>query len=112
MASGICDVGGCRDAQERDRGRATLIGTNTFGKGTVQQWTQLEDDRGGFRLTIAKWLTPDRTWAICSGRSVGSGVKSTGDAISVQRAERFERLENDETQAAVEHFGHMLARYL
>jgi carboxyl-terminal processing protease len=45
-----------------DRGRATLIGTRTFGKGTVQQWTQLEDDRGGFRLTIAKWLTPDRTW--------------------------------------------------
>ena len=23
---------------------------------------QLEDDSGGFRLTIAKWLTPDRTW--------------------------------------------------
>jgi carboxyl-terminal processing protease len=45
-----------------DRGRATLIGTKTFGKGTVQQWTQLEDDRGGFRLTIAKWLTPDKTW--------------------------------------------------
>ena len=45
-----------------DRGRATLIGTKTFGKGTVQQWTQLEDDNGGFRLTIAKWLTPDKTW--------------------------------------------------
>ncbi len=45
-----------------DRGRATLVGTKTFGKGTVQQWTQLEDDNGGFRLTIAKWLTPDRAW--------------------------------------------------
>ena len=45
-----------------DRGRATLVGTKTYGKGTVQQWTQLEDDSGGFRLTIAKWLTPDRTW--------------------------------------------------
>ncbi len=45
-----------------DRGRATLVGTKTFGKGTVQQWTQLEDDNGGFRLTIAKWLTPDKTW--------------------------------------------------
>ena len=45
-----------------DRGRATLVGAKTFGKGTVQQWTQLEDDSGGFRLTIAKWLTPDRTW--------------------------------------------------
>jgi carboxyl-terminal processing protease len=45
-----------------DRGRATLVGQKTFGKGTVQQWTQLEDDNGGFRLTIAKWLTPDKTW--------------------------------------------------
>jgi carboxyl-terminal processing protease len=46
----------------QDRGRATLVGTKTFGKGTVQQWTQLEDDAGGFRLTVAKWLTPDKTW--------------------------------------------------
>jgi carboxyl-terminal processing protease len=45
-----------------DRGRATLVGQKTFGKGTVQQWTQLEDDSGGFRLTTARWLTPDRTW--------------------------------------------------
>jgi carboxyl-terminal processing protease len=45
-----------------DRGRALLVGTKTFGKGTVQQWTQLEGDNGGFRLTTARWLTPDRTW--------------------------------------------------
>jgi carboxyl-terminal processing protease len=45
-----------------DRQRATLVGTKTFGKGTVQQWTQLEGDTGGFRLTTARWLTPDRTW--------------------------------------------------
>jgi carboxyl-terminal processing protease len=45
-----------------DSGRATLVGSKTFGKGTVQQWTQLEGDNGGFRLTIAKWLTPDRAW--------------------------------------------------
>ena len=50
-----------------DRGRATLVGTTTFGKGTVQQWTQLEDDRGGFRLTIAKWLTPDKSWVHGTG---------------------------------------------
>jgi carboxyl-terminal processing protease len=50
-----------------DRGRATLVGTRTFGKGTVQQWTQLEDDNGGFRLTVAKWLTPDKTWVHGTG---------------------------------------------
>ena len=46
---------------------ATLVGSKTFGKGTVQQWTQLEDDSGGFRLTIAKWLTPDKTWVHGTG---------------------------------------------
>ena len=51
----------------QDRGRARLIGTTTYGKGTVQQWTQLEADSGGFRLTIAKWLTPDRTWVHGTG---------------------------------------------
>jgi len=47
----------------QDSGRAKLIGeTPSFGKGTVQQWTPLEGDHGGFRLTIAKWLTPDKRW--------------------------------------------------
>jgi len=43
-----------------DRGRAQLVGSKTYGKGTVQQWTQLEGDSGGFRLTIARWLTPNK----------------------------------------------------
>ncbi|HEY5629233.1 MAG TPA: S41 family peptidase, partial [Candidatus Limnocylindrales bacterium] len=45
-----------------DSGRATVVGTKTYGKGTVQQWVQLENDSGGFRLTIARWLTPDKVW--------------------------------------------------
>jgi len=42
--------------------RATLVGETTFGKGTVQEWQLLSQDAGGFRLTIAKWLTPDKDW--------------------------------------------------
>ncbi|HET9344079.1 MAG TPA: S41 family peptidase [Candidatus Limnocylindrales bacterium] len=45
----------------QDRGRATLIGETTFGKGTVQQWIELQDN-GALKLTIAKWLTPDKRW--------------------------------------------------
>ena len=45
-----------------DTGRATLIGTKTYGKGTIQQWIQLSNDTGGFRLSVAKWLTPNKTW--------------------------------------------------
>jgi len=63
-----------------DRGRATLVGAKTFGKGTVQQWTQLEGDHGGFRLTIAKWLTPDKTWVHKVGITPDVAVDPAGAA--------------------------------
>ena len=44
-----------------DRARATLVGQTTFGKGTVQQWIELPNT-GALKLTIAKWLTPNKTW--------------------------------------------------
>lgn len=46
----------------QDAGRAVLVGERTFGKGTVQEWTQLPGESGGFRLSIAKWLTRGKTW--------------------------------------------------
>ncbi len=45
----------------QDRHIATIIGSQTLGKGTVQTWNQLVNG-GGVRLTIAKWLTPDGRW--------------------------------------------------
>jgi carboxyl-terminal processing protease len=39
-----------------------LIGQQSFGKGTVQQWQELTGGAGGFKLTIARWLTPDNRW--------------------------------------------------
>ncbi len=44
------------------RGRAQLIGGKSYGKGTIQAFQQLSDNSGGFRLTIAKWLTPNKVW--------------------------------------------------
>jgi carboxyl-terminal processing protease len=46
----------------QDRKRGTIVGETSFGKGTVQQWTPLDGDAGGFKLTVAKWLTPDKRW--------------------------------------------------
>jgi carboxyl-terminal processing protease len=43
----------------QDHDRATLVGTTTFGKGSVQNWVPLKDDQGAVRVTIARWLTPD-----------------------------------------------------
>jgi carboxyl-terminal processing protease len=36
---------------------ATLVGTKTFGKGSVQELTNLKDD-SEIKITVAKWLTP------------------------------------------------------
>jgi carboxyl-terminal processing protease len=43
-------------------GRGKLVGTTSYGKGTIQQFQSLINDTGGFRLTIAKWLTPKGVW--------------------------------------------------
>ena len=45
----------------QDRGRAQLIGETSFGKGTVQEWIEL-GNVGGVKLTVSKWLTPDKRW--------------------------------------------------
>lgn len=43
----------------QDHKRAPLVGTITFGKGSVQNWIPLSNDQGAVRVTIARWLTPD-----------------------------------------------------
>ncbi|MCZ2127817.1 MAG: S41 family peptidase [Anaerolineales bacterium] len=43
----------------QDVGRAKLLGTVSYGKGSVQNWIPLSGDNGAARITIAKWLTPN-----------------------------------------------------
>lgn len=45
----------------QDAGVAFIIGETTFGKGTVQTVQPLSNG-GALRLTIARWLTPNRNW--------------------------------------------------
>ena len=42
----------------QDHERAPLVGSTTFGKGSVQNWVPLDNNQGAVRVTIAKWLTP------------------------------------------------------
>ena len=44
--------------QDLDRG--PLVGTTTYGKGSVQNWIALDNEQGAVRVTIARWLTPDK----------------------------------------------------
>jgi carboxyl-terminal processing protease len=65
----ICLIdGGSASASEivagalQDTQRARLVGQTSFGKGTVQQWQELAGEGGAFRLTVARWLTPNKRW--------------------------------------------------
>lgn len=74
-----------------DHGRATLVGARTFGKGTVQQWTPLEEDHGGFRLTVARWLTPSRTWINGTGIEPDIVVSDATDPADAEGDPALER---------------------
>ena len=78
----------------QDTGLATIIGETTFGKGTVQTVQQLVNG-GGLRLTVARWLTPDRHWIH------GAGI--TPDIIVEWEAETLDEENDPQLQAAVDH---------
>lgn len=78
----------------QDSGGATIIGETTFGKGTVQTIQELVNG-GGIRLTIARWLTPNRNWIH------GAGI--TPDIIVEWEPETFDDPDDPQLQAAVEH---------
>jgi len=42
----------------QDSGRGRLVGVTSYGKGSVQSPTELVNDEGAVRITIARWLTP------------------------------------------------------
>ncbi len=78
----------------QDSGRGTIIGTQTFGKGTVQDYQTLTDG-SSLKLTVAKWLTP-------KGRSISEhGItpdvvvempKNAKDTSDPQRDTALDRL--------------------
>jgi len=42
----------------QDRQRGYLVGVQSYGKGSVQNIIQLDDNQGAVRVTVARWLTP------------------------------------------------------
>ena len=49
----------------KDNHVAELIGTKSFGKGSVQ--TLLNIDGGALKVTVARWITPDGSWIMGNG---------------------------------------------
>src|SRR5215204_4551295 len=90
----VCLIdGGSASASEivagalQDTRRATLIGQKSYGKGTVQQWQELTGQGGAFKLTVARWLTPDKHWVHGKGLTpdvvvtIGSGTPAEADRV-------------------------------
>ena len=57
MNSGSASAAEIFSGAMRDYGRAKLVGTKSFGKGSVQQLQDLGNG-GSIKVTIAKWFTP------------------------------------------------------
>jgi carboxyl-terminal processing protease len=64
----------------QDRGRATLIGARTFGKGSVQLVYDLSDG-SSVHVTASRWLTPNRHQIDQQGLEPDVVVEMTQEAI-------------------------------
>jgi carboxyl-terminal processing protease len=69
----------------RDRGRATVVGTRTFGKGLVQEIQHLSNG-GVLDLTVANYYLPN-------GETIGTkGIKPEVRAVDDPKTDRDEAL--------------------
>lgn len=71
-------------AAVRDNGRGVLIGSTTFGKGSVNHLRELSDG-GALYITIARWLTPNGEQIEAIGLAPDIEVVSTDEDIEQGR---------------------------
>ena len=78
----------------QDNHAATIIGTRSFGKGSVQ--TLISIDKGSLKVTVARWITPAGHWIMGNGVTPDIVAAFTpGDTASgkkdsqIQRATQF-----------------------
>ncbi len=62
----------------QDHHRAILIGTRSFGKGSVQEMFNI--DGGSLKITVARWLTP-------SGKSISDGGLTPNIKVNITRSD-------------------------
>lgn len=77
----------------KEQGVATLLGEQTFGKGSVQELVAL-DSGSSVKITIARWLTPD-------GLSI-SEAGLTPDVVVERTIEQVLAEEDPQLEAAIE----------
>jgi carboxyl-terminal processing protease len=75
----------------QDHGRGQLVGITSFGKGSVQIWTPLDNDQGAVRVTIARWLTPDGRTIHETGLEPDVVVELTEEDITAERDPQLDK---------------------
>ena len=85
----------------QDLGRAKLVGVVSYGKGSVQTWTELSNGQGAVRVTVAKWLTP-------SGRTIHK-LGLTPDVYVSMTEEDYNNKLDPQLDAAIQTLLSMLA---
>ena len=74
----------------QDTGRAKLLGTKTFGKGSVQEYEPLPDG-SAVKITIAEWLTPHDRTIQKVGLDPDVSVDRTPEDYDAKRDPQFDR---------------------
>ena len=74
----------------QDLEAATIVGMKTFGKGSVQDYTNLSDG-SAVKITIAEWLTPDNRTINKTGLEPDIVVDRTPEDYEAQRDPQLDR---------------------
>ncbi len=74
----------------RDDLQTPIVGTNTFGKGTVQDRRELSNG-GGIHITVSKWLLPGGSW-----------IHEEGIPVDVEVEQDFETEADEQLERAIE----------
>ena len=74
----------------RDYGKATLIGTKSFGKGSVQELVKITPETS-LKVTVARWLTPLGNSISKDGLSPDIEVEITIDDIKAGKDPQIEK---------------------
>jgi carboxyl-terminal processing protease len=75
----------------QDYERGLLVGTPSFGKGSVQNQIPLADDQGAVRVTIARWLTPEERTIQDVGLTPDYLVEITEEDIEADRDPQLDK---------------------
>jgi len=74
----------------RDQRNVKLIGTKSFGKGSVQELSRLKDE-SSLKITVAQWLTPNGSLIADKGLEPDIEVEMTEEDYNAQRDPQLQK---------------------